>query len=511
VNRNLIHQVKLASYFLIAFLVHANFALTQNINPGVDEVFRPDEVAEIRITLAPEDKAFLLAPENRYSEEYKQAYFTMTNSQFNVTLSTAVGIRLRGNTSRGHDKKGFKIDFREYGGSKFKGYKKFNLKPDVNDPSMIRELLTLQYYREMNVPAARTHHVSLYMNEEYMGIYLNVEQIDDEFLNLRHGHEEGFLYKCSFGANLLDNGQVFNTALYESELNEDDDTRAELDHFVDVLNNSLDAQFAEKIEEVFDVEGYLRQLAVESLLGHWDGYSFNMNNYYLFYNGQTGLMEFFPYDTDNTWGIDWGSGHDWAKEDLNYWYKNFDTRPLTARILEVESYRDQYNENLVELITLYFNEEYLLPLLEQYKTLLDPFVANDTYFDNSFGFTLNDFRNSFYTHVGSNHVKYGLKEYLEVRTAYALTQIPGLITGAETDLRNEVHMYPNPSAEPSIFVCSSSQTFQTPVVYHVSGMQIPVEVRSVDENCHELVMPSGTSKGLYFVNVDGVVRKWVYQ
>jgi spore coat protein H len=65
-------------------------------------------------------------------------------------------------------------------------------------PTMIRELLTLKYYREMNVPAARTHHVRLYMNDEYMGIYLNVEQIDDEFLNQRHGHEEGFLYKCFF-------------------------------------------------------------------------------------------------------------------------------------------------------------------------------------------------------------------------------------------------------------------------------------------------------------------------
>lgn len=504
-------HLKPASYFLIAFFVPVNFLLAQIINPGVDEVFRPGEVAEIRMTMAPEDKAFLLAPENRYSEEYKQASFTMTNSQFNITLGTAVGIRLRGNTSRGHDKKGFKIDFREFGGSKFKGYKKFNLKPDVNDPTMVRELLTMQYYREMNVPAARTHHVRLYMNDEYMGIYLNVEQIDDEFLNLRHGHEEGFLYKCSFGANLLDNGQVFNTTLYESELNEDDDTRAELDHFVYVLNNTSSAQFAEKIEEVFDVQSYLRQLAVESLLGHWDGYSFNMNNYYLFYNGETGLIEFFPYDTDNTWGIDWGSGRDWAKENLNYWYKNFDTRPLTARILEVESYRDQYNENLVEVITLYFNEEYLLPLLEQYRTLLDPFVASDTYFDNAFGFTLTDFRNSFYTHFGSNHVKYGLKEYLEVRTAYALTQIPGLITGTEVDIKNEVRMYPNPSDEPSIFVCSSLQTAQAPVVYHVSGKQIPVEFNFVDANCHELVMPSGTSKGLYLVNVDGVVMKWVYQ
>ena len=279
--------------FLLSFSVYA-----QPGDPGDDPlggdpvgtgefIFRPDELSTIRLTLSPEDKAFLLDPDNAESEVYLPAVFEMSNSQMDTMLSFMVGVRLRGNTSRYHNKKPFKIDFREFGGDKFFGYKKFNLKSNVNDPSQVREPLTLLYYREMGVPAARTHPLRLYMNDEYMGVYSNVEQIDDEFLDLRYGHEDGFLYKCSYGANLLDNGQVFNSGLYESEINTELDNRVELDHFVDILNNTASSNLPTEIEKVFEVDRYLRQLAVEAMLGHWDGYSYNQNNYYLFYNGQS--------------------------------------------------------------------------------------------------------------------------------------------------------------------------------------------------------------------------------
>ena len=81
---------------------------------------------------------------------------------------------------------------------------------------------------------------------------------------------------------------------------------------VDVLNHTPEAQFKEAIESVFNVESYLHYLAVEALVGHWDGYSYNKNNFYLYENDDTGLVEFIPYDVDNTFGIDWVGG-DWGQ------------------------------------------------------------------------------------------------------------------------------------------------------------------------------------------------------
>ena len=108
--------------------------------------------------------------------------------------------------------------------------KSLTLKAENNDPSMIRELMSLQTFRKSDLPAARTHHSEVYINDEYMGIYLNVEQIDDEFVDSRFGNEEGNLYKCAWGATLEDDGQINNDDIYELKTNEDVNDRSVLDH-----------------------------------------------------------------------------------------------------------------------------------------------------------------------------------------------------------------------------------------------------------------------------------------
>jgi len=495
--------------FLFSFSLWAQPENPWDPDATEEYIFRPNELSIIRLTLSPEDKSFLLDPDNVESEIYLEAIFQMINSKMDTILETSVGIRLRGNTSRYQNKKPFKIDFREFGGGKFFGLKKFNLKPNTNDPSQVREPLTLKYYRGMKVPAARTHPLRLYMNDEYMGVYSNVEQIDDEFLDLWYGHEDGFLYKCSYGANLEDDGQIFNTTIYESELNEDDDTRTELAHFVDVLNNTSDLNFQAEIENVFEVEGYLSQLAVEALLGHWDGYSYNQNNYYLFFNDQTQKFEFFPYDADNTWGIDW-VGRDWGNRNLHDWAIS-DPRPLTKRILAVPEYREKYVNHIALLLEHFFKEDYLNPILETYQTILDLAVSEDTYFDDSFGFTYNHFINSFSEGM-NNHVEYGIKEYLEVRTQSALEQLPDLITDIDRDQTDALEfIYPNPSDSPNVYLYTVTGPVTNLVVYSSTGVEIPIKFTHSETKKTELIFPDHTPFGLYLIRVNGQVHRWIYR
>src|SRR5262245_2986361 len=129
---------------ILLFLLWSGYSHAQLVNPGEDKVFRPDEISWVFLTMAPADKAFLQNPDNATSEEYKPATMRFKNSQMDTILAGLVGVRLRGNTSRYAEKKSFKIDFREFGGKKFFNYKKINLKANVNDPSTIREPLTLQ-------------------------------------------------------------------------------------------------------------------------------------------------------------------------------------------------------------------------------------------------------------------------------------------------------------------------------------------------------------------------------
>ena len=490
---------------LLILLFAITSVIGQNINPDEDEIYREGEVAIIRLIMSESDKAFMLDDANVWSEEYLPTSFQFTNSQMDTLLTFNVGVRLRGNSSRSHPKRSFKIKFKEYDGEKFFGYKKFNLKAENNDPSMVREMLTLQTFRNENVPAARTHHVEVYINDEYMGIYLNVEQLDDEFTKSRFTYDEGNLYKCTWGANLLDDGQIYDNGIYELKTNKSDNDRSILDAFVKVLNNTSESDFEIEIEKVFNVDKFIKYLAVETLTGHWDGYSYNMNNFYL-YENEDGRIEFIPYDVDNTFGIDWVD-RDWGTRDVLDWASHGDARPLTKRILARGKYMYDYKVTLDSMLNEDFSEAYFFPEFDKHKSLLADAFSRDLYFPLTFGFTYADFENSDSQEVIS-HAPYGLKPYITTRTTLAREQI-GTITDVPNPLGIDVTLYPNPSSGNSILIKTSELlNYSNLSVKNAQGRDISFSISSQNDNI-KVRFDSFLSVGMYVLLIDGKPKKFM--
>ena len=489
--------------FLLFLLLAGLVVNAQNVNPGENEIYRVSEIAVIRLQMDPADKDFLFHEDNIWSDVYLPAQFQFTNSLMDTALVEDVGIRLRGNTSRQHPKKSLKIKFKEYAGEKFYDLKKFNLKAEVNDPSMIREHLTLQTFRDYNVPAARTHHTEVYINGEYMGLYLNVEQIDDEFVQARYVYDRGNIYKCTWPATLENDNQIYNNDSYELKTNVDINDRSVLANFVTVLNNTPADQFEEAIEEVFNVWSYLRYLAVEALTGHWDGYSYNKNNFYLYENDSSGLVEFIPYDVDNTFGIDWVN-RDWGTRDVLDWTKHGDPRPLTTKLLARSRYFNQFERNLDFLLKGDFSESNFFPEFDGYKSLLNDAVSRDVYYPLPFGYTMDDYANS-HTQEVIPHAPYGLKPYITTRATLAREQI-GIITGIAAEIEKRFDVYPNPSNGKSLMIYSEKAV-------------VAVEIKDMlGKNKGFTIKPAGSSRyliefnltsGLYILNVQGYSARFI--
>lgn len=451
--------------------------------------------------MTPEDKAFLHHPDNLYSDVYVSTEVAIQNSDLDTAV-TNVGVRIRGNTARNHHKKPYKIDFKEYGGEQFLKYKKINLKPNVNDPAVIRELLSMRLFRQMDVPAPRVAPAVLYMNDEYMGVYLMIEQIDDEFVDKRFGKEVGWLYKCSYSATLEDNNSINDNDLYQSKMNEETDTRQELKHFAEVLNNTPDANFKSAISEILAVDRYLRYLAVEAVIGHWDGYSYLCNNYYFYYDEDEGQFEFIAYDTDNTWGIDW-VGRDWATRDLTHFYRHDQPRPLTSRMLAVPEYRDRYYQYLWELFETHFTGDALAPLFDQYESLLGSYVADDTYFDDSFGFSHDDFLGAFGTEA-NGHVKYGLRSYVQKRRESGIASLPEIVTG----LKDEgVTIFPNPGTDGTFYVTGMEDKEAGFILLNLSGISVPLVIDELGDGHYRLKVAHRS--GVYLLRAGNQVRRVV--
>ena len=336
---------------------------------GEANVFLDNELTFIDVTMAPADLADLLA--NPEQETYKTCTVHAHNSQIDETV-TNVGIRVRGNTSRWSLKKSWKISFNEFeSGRRWHGLKKLNLNGEHNDVTITRSKLTWDLYEQMSIPAPRAAHVYLTINDgaDVEDVHVNVEQIDDDFVERWFGSDTGNLYKCLYqGAradlryvapgtaatyqSLGDNG---TSQTYELEINEETPDYTRLAEFIDFVNNTTDAQFAAGIIDRFSVDNFLRAMAADVAGGNWDNYWYGANNFYLYDNPNTGRFEFIPYDTDNTYGVDF-FGIDWANRGYANWGSGGfgsdggSLPPLIRRILNIPAYERQYRRYLRELV-----------------------------------------------------------------------------------------------------------------------------------------------------------------
>ena len=117
--------------------------LAQEYVPALGPAFLEDEVATVRLTLSEDDWAFILNPDNAYSNQEWPATFVYESSAGIDTVEN-VGMRLRGNTSREAAKKSFKVSFNTFTqGARWNGLEKLNLNGNHNDPSMLRARMVL--------------------------------------------------------------------------------------------------------------------------------------------------------------------------------------------------------------------------------------------------------------------------------------------------------------------------------------------------------------------------------
>ena len=162
----------------------------QIIQPAYGIAFPQDEVAIIRITIHPDTLPILLEQGQEGIEHEFRANFRFETSNFSQTIQN-IGFRLRGNTSLNAAKKSFKISFNTFiQGARWQGLEKINLNGSHNDPTRIRTKLCWEMLRNAGLPAARTAMVQLFINDENMGLYTHVEQIDETFVErVFLGHE----------------------------------------------------------------------------------------------------------------------------------------------------------------------------------------------------------------------------------------------------------------------------------------------------------------------------------
>lgn len=426
------------------------------------KLYDDSQVARVDITIDP--AAIVWLYQNVQSDSEFVASFHFQNAYINETVDS-IGFRLRGNTSRNAQKKSFKVSFNTFfPGREFYGADKLNLNGEHNDPSIIRSKLCFDHYKTIGVTASRSNHVEVYINGKYYGLYISVEHIDDEFLDKNFADDTGNLWKCLYPAdlnylgsdpniykNLNDNGRP----AYELKTNEENADFSKLVRLITILNNTPLASLEDSVESVIVVPEVLKYFSMNILFGEWDDYWSLMNNYYLYHDPTNDIFHLIPYDYDNTFGIDW-FGINWTNANpYNYPKVVGGNRPLAERFMQIPQYRNLYTH----FLEFFSSNLYSLPLWSNKIDGLKQMITNsanlDTFRTKDYGFTMDDFNNS-YSESGYNnqHVKYGLKEFVNLRNA---SLSPQLSYQTAKPIVYKIDFEPkNPGASDSIYVYASA-------------------------------------------------------
>ena len=388
------------------------------------KVYDESELAVIHITVDPEDLEWMY--DNVESDSIHPATIQFQNAYLDETIDS-IGFRLRGNTSRNAAKKSFKIDFNHFiSGRDFYDVEKLNLNGEHNDPSIIRSKLCWDFYQNIGMASSRASHAVLYINEEYFGLYISIEHIDDRFLSKNFENDNGNLWKCIWPADLTYRGNdpedyhpyYSETRPYDLKTNENQYDYSKLARLIRIIHNTPDS-----LDMVLDIKTTLQYFAMNILTGSWDDYRFLRNNFYLYHNPDNDLIHWIPYDYDNSFGIDWFN-IDWSNIDpYEYAVIDGDGRPLTEYLFSQVRYRNLfshflefYNEQLFDLDSMYQKLNY-------YVDFLYNAAQYDTYRTLDYGFSFNDFLNSYGSDFENAHVKQGILEFIASRKEALTNQI----------------------------------------------------------------------------------------
>ena len=355
------------------------------LKPVEHPLFASDSVHTINLTFHQNDwwDSLLFNYKHYDDPPYLAAEFDWGDIHYD-----SIGVRFKGNSSyfgvQGV-KKSFKLDIDAFvGGLEIYGLDKLNLNNCYMDPSFVREKCAYELCEAVGLVAERTNYAALYLNSEYWGLYLMVEQLDQEFIESRFGtSEEGNLWKGDEHGSLeyLGTDQTSYYSEYELKTNEEENDWSALIELTEALNNTTLAELPDTLHVLTDVNSALAMLAIDLFTVNLDSYVGRCANYYLYHRDLDGRFVFAKWDLNMAWG---GYNPDQflvvqMKRLTPYWINTSprEERPLAERLWQIEEYDSLYLGHFKKLMSGKAYPDTLIARMEELRDLVRDYVYDD--------------------------------------------------------------------------------------------------------------------------------------
>ena len=275
-----------------------------------------------------------------------------------------VGVRKKGFLgSQSDTKPSLKLRYDKYVDDQALGgiMERMTLNNSIQDTSMVNTCLAYQVFAAAGSPSPRCNFATVSVNGKDLGLYVHVEEIKKPFLERRFDSAEGNLYEGTVSDFTPEYRGTF-----EKKTNEDANDWSDIDAVTAALQDPSEAGL-EALAELVDLDRFLSFWSTEALVGHWDGYTGDRNNYQ-FYREPHGKFVFIPWGVDDTFHL---------RDDPNPFDHVTEPPPsvlalaaIPNRLYNNANWREKYVARLKELLDTVWNEEELLASLDEMSAIV---------------------------------------------------------------------------------------------------------------------------------------------
>jgi hypothetical protein len=404
-------------------------------NTAAQNLFSTTTVKDIRLTFPQKDwDKFLDSVKKTEGEARLNSSLTIDNQRFEN-----VGVRYKGNSSyfatrkKGNNKLPFniKLDKKQKIEGKYQTLKLSNINRDA---SFIREALAYDIIRTY-MPAPQCNFARVYVNGKLMGLYNNVESIDDDFVKNRFDIPKksgyGWLVKCdpewqaeaskscppSEKAALVYMGD--DSTCYKPFYEVDKGgSWKDFIGFIKTLN-----QNPEKVEAILNTDQTLWMLALNTVLVNLDSYNGLFSHNYYMMKGTDGRFTPIIWDVNQSFGCFSFDGSSNAnplsiselQQHNPMLHADNPKRPLIMNLLKIPTYRKIYIAKIKTILKDWFENGKYLTRAKELAALIDNAVKEDP----NKHYSYEDVKKNIVSAVGEGSERViGIEELMSKRVEY---------------------------------------------------------------------------------------------
>ena len=373
-----------AAGLMLSVLISCVSAQDPESNARVlSEYYDPGKVQTVHIRIKDEDR-------HRLYKALPDRIYVPAEFRWNDTTISNVGVRFKGNSSSNPDqpfKRSYLIKFSEFeSGQRFFGLRRVSFDNGIQFGSLFSEPIVTEILRDQGLTVHRANYARLYVNDEYQGVYVNVERIDASFIETKLPDKDGALWKVDMGGPAGNLGFIGNhAALYRRTFETKSDAAKkhadQLDDFIRFINQAPPDQFTTELNSRLATQDFLKTTAVLLFAGAFDQLTgWNPHNYYLFYDTKRKRWHYLPWDLDVGFS-ETAFGRIHVLEDWNAAWPIPDgtQNPLLERIIADPQLLAEYRRTAKTILDRHFKPETLWRIVDEKYALIKDHLTDDPF------------------------------------------------------------------------------------------------------------------------------------